>query len=97
MGRFINDNVYNLFPEGVTDKLKEVNPSNSSGSRLRKHHQHLTENLGLQLLDYQKGVTVAVMRLSPSNSPKKFKQNMHKACGTIIQIEMSFMDELEAN
>jgi P63C domain len=95
MGHFINDNVYDLFPAGVTEKLKEVNPLNPSGSRSRKHHQHLTQNIGLPLLDYQKGVTIAVMRLSPSGSTKKFKQNMQKACGNQIQIEMPFMDEFE--
>jgi phage anti-repressor protein len=88
MGRFINDNVYDLFPNGVNDRLKEVNPKSLSGNRSRKHHQHLTQNLGLPLLDYQKGVTIAVMRLSPPSSTKKFKQNMQKACGKFIQIEL---------
>jgi phage anti-repressor protein len=97
MGHFINNNVYNLFPEGVVEKLKEVNPLNSSGSRSRKHHQHLTQDIGLPLLDYQKGVTIAVMRLSPSGSTKKFKQNMKKACGTVLQVEMPFMEEFEVD
>jgi phage anti-repressor protein len=97
MGHFINDNIYNLLPVGVTKKLKEVNPANSSGGRSRKHHQHLTQNIGLPLLDYQKGVTIAVMRLSPSGSMKKLKQNMQKACGTVLQVEMPFMEEFEVD
>lgn len=88
MGRFINDNVYNLFPDGVAGRLKQVNPTNEAGRRRRKHHQHLSEVVGLPLLDYQKGVTIAVMRLSPSSSTKEFKQNMQKACGKHIQIEL---------
>jgi hypothetical protein len=95
MGRFINDNVYDLFPDGVLGKLKQVNPVNESGHRSRKHHQYLTVALGLPLLDYQKGVTIAVMRLSPSNSTKKFKENMDKACGRCIQIELPISQNAE--
>lgn len=94
MGTFINNNVYDLFPEGVSVRLREVNPR-INGSRKRKHHQHLTKNIGRQLLDYQKGVTIAVMRLSPSHSPLRFKQNMQRACGGAIQIELPFMDDMD--
>ena len=95
MGTFINQNVYDLFPEGVPDRLREVNPS-IHGRRKRKHHQHLTRNLGCNLLDYQKGVTIAVMRLSPAGSPQRFRQNMQRACGTSIQVELPFMDEMDS-
>jgi len=96
MGRFINENVYDLFPDGTTECLRQVNPANDKGNRSRRHHQHLTGNIGLPLLDYQKGVTIAVMRLSPANSPKRFKSNMQRACGQQIQIELPFMDDLES-
>lgn len=88
MGYFINTSIYDLFPEGVTDKLREINPVTVSGSRSRKHHQYLTENLGIPLLDYQKAVAMTVMRLSPPGSMKRFKENMQKACGTFVQIEL---------
>jgi phage anti-repressor protein len=93
MGKFINENVYDRFPEGTTAKLQHVNPKNSSGRRFRKHHQHLTQNVGLPILGYQKGITIAVMRLSPDGNPKRFSHNMNKACGGPIQIELPFMDE----
>lgn len=94
MGNFINRNVYELFPEGVPDRLREVNPS-IEGRRKRKHHQHLTKNLGRELLAHQKGVTIAVMRLSPSNDPRRFKQNMRRACGESLQIEFPFMNDMD--
>lgn len=92
MGRFINTSIYDLFPEGVIDKLREINPVTVSGSRSKKHHQYLTENLGLPLLDYQKAVAMTVMRLSPPGSMKRFKQNMQKACGTFFQTELQLED-----
>jgi phage anti-repressor protein len=95
MGRFINENIYQLFPEGTSDRLKQVNPKNEKGNRSRKHHQHLTENLGIPLLDYQKGVTIAVMRLSPANSPQSFKRNMSKACNGPIQLNLPYLDDLD--
>jgi phage anti-repressor protein len=97
MGRFINENVYGLFPEGTNERLKKVNPRNHNGNRSRKHHQHLTQPVGVSLLDYQKGVTIAVMRLSPSNSPQSFKRNMHKACNGPIQLTLPYLDDIDAS
>ncbi len=92
MGNFINKAVYDYFPEGVPEQLRKVNPRNSNGHRSRKHHQHLTPFLGLTVLDAQKAVTVAVMRLSPPSNLKRFEQNMQKACGSTIQVEIPFTD-----
>lgn len=93
MGRLINETVYDYFPEGVPEHLRKLNPKNENGHRPRKHHQHLTPTLGLPVLASQKAATIAVMRLSPSNNPKRFKANMAKACGSQIQIELPFMDD----
>ena len=95
MGGFIKNNIYTYFPEGTLDKLEEVNPS-KKGRRKRKHHQHL-QNLGLSVLDSQKTAALVVMRLSPDNNPKKFHQNMEKALGHTIQIEIPFLEDLQAS
>jgi hypothetical protein len=95
MGQFINENVYNLFPDGVSEGLRRVNPKNLRGNRSRKHHQHLTEQIGLNLLDYQKGITIAVMRLSPNDNSNRFKRNMRRACGEPIQIELPFIEDVD--
>ena len=87
MGKFINEHIYDRFPDGTTRRLQHVNPK-VNGRRKRKHHQHLTTDIGSPLLDHQKGMTLAVMRLSPSDDLKKFKSNMQKACGSHIQLEL---------
>jgi len=94
MGGFIKNNIYMYFPEGTLNKLEQVNPS-TKGRRPRKHHQHL-QNFGLSILDSQKTAALAVMRLSPPNNPKKFHQNMEQALGRTIQIELPFLEDIEA-
>lgn len=91
MGRFIKQNVYEWFPDGVPQRLQEVNP-NINGRRKRKHHQHL-KRPGITFLDTQKTAVLAVMRLSPANNPQKFSQNLSKALGNAVQLELPFLDE----
>jgi phage anti-repressor protein len=94
MGGFINDTIYDQMPVGTSSQLRRVNPKNENGNRLRKHHQHLTETLGVPILATQKAATIAVMRLSPANRPDRFKANMVKACGPAIQLELLDSDNL---
>ncbi len=91
MGNFINNNVYGWFPEGVTERLDEVNPR-VNGRLKRKKHQHLKKP-GLVFLETQKTAVLAVMRLSPANNPKKFSQNLDKALGSAVQLELPFINE----
>jgi phage anti-repressor protein len=95
MGSFINDAIYDRMPNGVSNELRRVNPKNTNGNRSRKHHQHLTGNFGFPILATQKAATIAVMRLSPSNRPDRFKANMLKACGTSIQLELLDFDDFD--
>ena len=79
MGWFINKAVYEFFPDGTLDKLREVNPK-INGNRRRKHHQHLKDP-GLKGLDHQKGAVLATLRLSPTGNPEKFMRNLVIALG----------------
>jgi len=92
MGRFIRNNIYEHFPEGTVEELERVNPKVNTG-RKRKHHQHLKQ-LGVNILDSQTSAVLAVMRLSPDNDKKRFKQNMEKALGYTIQLELPFLDDV---
>lgn len=94
MGQLINQVVYDYFPEGVPERLREVNPKNEKGRRSRKHHQYLTTSLGIPVLNTQKAATIAVMRLSPDQNPEQFRKNMLKACGTRIQLELPVLPDV---
>ena len=90
MGKFIKENVYEHFPEGVIERLESLNPREEKG-RKRKHHQHL-KNLGIDVLNTQNHMVLAVMRLSPTNNRKKLERNIQKALGRRVQLEMPFLD-----
>lgn len=50
IGRLINNIVYDRPAPHITDKLKELNPTQENNLRKHKHHQFLTEKDGLQEL-----------------------------------------------
>ena len=47
VGHWTNDIVYSRLTPGLLKRLKELNPRNEHGHRARKHHQHLTDDLGV--------------------------------------------------
>lgn len=51
VGHWTNDIVYSRLAPGILKKLREVNPKTNTGNRARKHHQHLTEDLGAPELE----------------------------------------------
>ncbi len=91
MGGLIKKSVYEYFPDGVVGELEKVNPRKKSG-RSRKHHQHL-KPLGIGVLDSQKTAVYAVMRLSPDNNYQKFQQNLQKALGDAVQLDLPFVED----
>lgn len=46
VGHWTNDIVYARLGQGILDELKRKNPRLPSGTRRRKHHQHLTREIG---------------------------------------------------
>ncbi len=46
VGHWTNDIIYSRLAPGVVKELKAKNPRRPSGSRARKHHQHLTRDYG---------------------------------------------------
>lgn len=64
VGTIINTYIYDRLPEGVADQLRRVNPKTGSGSRARKHHQHLTIDTGNIALDRQIQTVTTLMQVS---------------------------------
>jgi phage anti-repressor protein len=95
MAQAVNNTVYDWFPDGVPEKLREVNPRQENGRRKRKHHQHL-QDTGSVFLDTQKTIALTVMRLSPDSDWKRFEANMQQAAGDTVQIELPFMQDEES-
>ena len=66
-GKLTNNIVYDRMLPGMLERLRHVNPtSEANGRRARRHHQHLSEDGGVQhLRDHLAGV-VFLMRSSPN-------------------------------
>jgi len=61
VGTITNRIVYEKLPQGILEKLEELNPRTASGSRSHRHHQHLTPNEGQVHLLKHLGAIVNIM------------------------------------
>ncbi|MCX6967105.1 MAG: P63C domain-containing protein [Verrucomicrobia bacterium] len=63
VGHWTNDIVYDRLAPGIKKRLREVNPKNeTTGRRTRKHHQHLTEDIGIPELQQYLSNVIFLMR-----------------------------------
>lgn len=88
LGKFTNDYVYKQLPPGALEKMKKLNPKNEKGNRSRKHHQHLTEDIGLPHLDKHLMKLITVMELSEGIDD--FKNNFNKVFKKVYQTSFEF-------
>ena len=76
-GHLTNDVVYDRLAPGLRQKLQKENPTTSSGRRRHRHHQLLTEHIGLPALrEHLSAVTVL---MTVSDSWDHFKDMLDKA------------------
>lgn len=88
LGKFTNEFVYNELPQGVLSKLREINPKNENGNRSRRHHQHLTEEIGIPHLDKHLMKLITVMELSENMDD--FKSKFNKVFNKPFQTSLDF-------
>lgn len=77
IGKFTNEYVYQEMSPEVLIELKLKNPTLENGKRRRKHHQHLTEEIGVRHLERHLTKLITVMQLS--DSIDDFKDNFQRA------------------
>jgi hypothetical protein len=76
VGHWTNDVVYSRLAPGILQKLREINPRTKSG-RSRKHHQHLTADIGVPELEQHLSNLIFLMRTC--NSWNEFKNRLDVA------------------
>lgn len=64
VGRYTNNIVYERLAPGILDELQRMNPTQEAGGRARKHHQHLTEDIGHPALAQHLHAVIGLMRAS---------------------------------
>ena len=92
LGHITNDVVYDRLPEGVLDKLRELNPTSESTKRRRfKHHQFLSEEVGQPDLRDHILQILPLMRIS--KDWKGFKKHLEAAFpkkGSQIELDIDY-------
>jgi len=88
LGAFTNKYVYDQFPEGILNDLRKKNPNNSKGNRVRKHHQHLTNDFGIPHLEKHLTKLITIMELS--SSKEQFKENFDRVFKGYSQPSLPF-------
>lgn len=64
VGKYTNDLVYQRLAPGILEELQKLNPKDEKGQREGKHHQLLTEDIGVPALQQHLFATVGFMRAS---------------------------------
>lgn len=93
VGTWTNQVIYDRFPEGVKDRLNEVNPR-IDGRRKNRHHWHL-KTMGSVHLEGHLPAVMAVARISPDGNWDKFMRNIQKAFPNGEALQLSLFDYLE--
>lgn len=86
LGRFTNEYVYEHLPEGVLQELKQKNPKNDKGHRVKRHHQFLTGDIGIPHLE--KHITKLITIMELSDNADQFKENFTRVFKNIEQMKL---------
>jgi hypothetical protein len=88
VGHLTNDLVYARLAPGVLKKLRELNPVRENGRRQSKHHQWLTEEVGVpELKDHLKGL-ITLMRATEDKDWKTFYRMLERALPKHIDLPL---------
>lgn len=81
VGKWINDIVYSRLAPALPQALDKLNPRNANGNRGHKHHQNLTQEMGLPRLKQHLEAVHAIAVVS-NYDWYKFTVNLNKAYPT---------------
>lgn len=85
--KFTRKYIYDPLEKGlVLKRLDEKNPKNEKGRRPKKHHSHLSEEIGLPAIRSQIWQVIGALKISPSKL--KFENNFARMMGQTYQLDM---------
>jgi hypothetical protein len=93
-GKLTRKFLYEALPAPVLPELDKINPPNrQTWQRKRRHHQHLTKQIGVEHFKAQLSGVMALLRASPNK--RVFESLFQRAYGEQMrQSRFPFMDEL---
>lgn len=93
IGAITTKYVYDVLPDGVVEKIREVNPKTKKGYWKYKFHQFLSEEIGREHLKKQIIETTLIMRMSKTK--EEFIKKFNEMYGKNLQLELDFGDDDE--
>jgi P63C domain len=96
IGNLINKWIYEQLPDGILEDLQKKNPVNEAGNRNHRHHQHLTESVGLRHLEGQIAVVTSLLRVSDTKEDfeRLFAKNFNKPYQNQLPLEAKSLQRL---
>ncbi len=91
LGTFTNKYVYEQLPPGVLEELRNKNPVIDKGFRVRRHHQYLTEEIGIPHLDKHIIKLITIMELS--NNIQDFRINFNRIFGKPYPLQLPYTED----
>jgi P63C domain len=98
VGHYTNDLVYERIAPDLLVKLRELNPKDDKGNRDTKHHQWLTEDIGVPALSQHLYAVMALMKASPTWD--KFYRSIQRAFpkqNTTLLLPIADADDLRSD
>lgn len=93
IGAITTKYVYDVLPNGVVEKIREVNPKTKKGYWKYKFHQFLSEDIGREHLKKQIIETTLIMRMSKTK--EEFIKKFNEMYGKNLQLELNFGEDDE--
>lgn len=85
-GKLVRNLIYRHLPKPVLPKLDEINPSSHNYQRKHRHHQLLTEGMGLEHFRSQMSGVMALLRAS--NNRTEFNRLYLRAYGGQLDLDL---------
>ncbi|WP_417440950.1 P63C domain-containing protein [Idiomarina sp.] len=89
LGKLTNKYVYELLPQGVLEKLRELNPTTETGGRRRKHHQHLTDDARTHL---ERHLTKIITLMEISDDFNQLDHSVNRVFRDVDQLSLELIN-----
>lgn len=89
LGKLTNKYVYELLPQGVLERLRDLNPINDSGNRIRRHHQYLTDDARIHL---ERHLTKIITLMEISDDFHQLDRSVNKVFRDVDQLSFNLTE-----
>lgn len=93
IGNITTKYVYEILPDGVVEKIKEITPKSKNGNYKYRFHQSLTPEIGREHLKKQIIETTTLMSIS--SNKEEFQLLFNRKYNKFVQLSLDYDEELK--